>query len=75
MIVYPSSLHTSAAGEVVNSVKMLWFVPRLVIGIIGVLDTFLVYKFSERRFNTKIAFTAAILFAVMPITFLRTVFL
>jgi len=75
IIDYPNSLHPSALGDVVNTVKMLWFVPRFLIGIIAVIDTFLVYKISERRYNTKIAFIAAILFAVMPITFLRTVFL
>jgi hypothetical protein len=72
---YPNLLHPSAVGDVVNSVKMLWIVPRLLIGIIGVIDTFLVYKISERRYNTEIAFIAAILFAVMPVMFLRTIFL
>jgi len=54
---------------------MLWMVPRLLIGVIGVIDTFLVYKISERRYNTKVALIAAILFAVMPVIFLRTIFL
>jgi len=75
IIDYPDSLHPSALGDVVNTVKMLWLVPRLFIGIIGVIDTFLVYKIAVRRYNQKIAFIAAILFAVMPVTFLRTVFL
>lgn len=75
IIDYPNSLHPSAQGDVLNTVKMLWFVPRLFIGIIGVIDTFLVYKISERLYNTKIAFIAAILFAVMPIFFLRSIFL
>ena len=39
------------------------------------IDTFLVYKISERRYNTKVAFIAAILFAVTSMIFLRTVFL
>jgi len=72
---YPNSLHVSAVGDVVNSVKMLWLVPRVIIGIMGVVDTFLVYKISERRYNTKIAFSAAVLFAVMPVTLLRYTFL
>jgi hypothetical protein len=54
---------------------MLWLVPRILIGVIGVIDTFLVYKISERRYNTKVAFIAAILFAVTSMIFLRTIFL
>ena len=72
---YPNSLHPSADGDIVHSVKMLWLVPRILIGVIGVIDTFLVYKISERRYNTKIAFIAAILFAVTSMIFLRTIFL
>ena len=72
---YSNSLHPSADGDIVHSVKMLWLVPRILIGVIGVIDTFLVYKISERRYNTKIAFIAAILFAVTSMIFLRTIFL
>jgi Dolichyl-phosphate-mannose-protein mannosyltransferase len=72
---YPNSLHPSADGNIVHSVEMLWLVPRILIGIIGVIDTFLVYKISERRYNTKVAFIAAILFAVTSMIFLRTIFL
>jgi hypothetical protein len=72
---YPNSLHPSADGDIVHSVAMLWIVPRILIGVIGVIDTFLVFKISERRYNTKIAFIAAILFAVTSMIFLRTIFL
>lgn len=72
---YPDSLHTSADNDLVQYVKMLWFVPRILIGLVAVLDTFLLYKISERRYNSKIAFIAAILFAVMSMSFLRTIFL
>jgi hypothetical protein len=72
---YPNSLHHSADGDIVHSVKMLWLVPRILIGVIGVIDTFLVYKISERRYNTNVAFIAAILFAVTSMVFLRTIFL
>ena len=72
---YPDSLQPSADGNVVQSVKMLWLVPRVLIGIIAVLDTFLVYKISEHRYNSKVAFIAGILFAVMSMSFLRTIFL
>jgi hypothetical protein len=72
---YPNSLHPSVDGDIIHSVKMLWLVPRILIGVIGVIDTFLVYKISERRYNTKVAFIAAILFAVTSMIFLRTIFL
>jgi len=76
IIGYPNSLHPSASGDVIDSVYNLWLVPKLLIGIIGVIDTFLVYKISERMYNTKVAFFASIIFAVMPIIlFLRTIFL
>jgi len=73
---YPESLHPSPEGNVVDSVEKLWHFPRLIIGILGVLDTFLIYKISERRYNVKVAFIASILFALMPVIwFLRTLFL
>ena len=56
---FPNSMHPSAGDDVVNSVKMLWLVPRLLIGILGVIDTFLVFKISERRYNSRVAFMAA----------------
>ena len=72
---FPNSLHPSAGDDVVNSVKMLWLVPKLLIGILGVIDTFLIYKISERRYNSRVAFMAAIIFAIMPLIYLRTIWL
>ena len=39
-------------------------------GLLAVADTFLIYKMTKRRFNRNVAFIAAILFAVMPYTWL-----
>jgi hypothetical protein len=39
-------------------------------GVFAVIDTFLLYKIAERRYNRTIAFITSILFAVMPITWL-----
>jgi len=72
---YPDSLHSSAEGDVVKSIEELWLVPKLAIGIIGVTNTFLVYKISERLYSAKIGFIASILFAIMSISLLRTIFL
>jgi hypothetical protein len=63
---YPNSLHPSPAD--VHSTEMLWLVPRTLMGLLAVVDTFLVYKISEYRYNRKVAFIASVLFAVMPIT-------
>jgi hypothetical protein len=72
---YPDSIHASVEGDVLMSVEVLWLVPKVIIGILGILDTFLIYKISERRYNAKVGFIASILFAIMSISFLRTVYL
>jgi len=72
---YPDSMHASAEGDVLKSVEQLWLVPKIFIGILGLIDTFLIYKISERRYSTKVGFIASILFAIMSISSLRTIFL
>ena len=64
---YPDSLHSKSD---VHSIEMLYLVPRVLMGLLAVVDTFLIFKISERRYSTKVAFLASILFAVMPITWL-----
>lgn len=39
-------------------------------GVLAVIDTFLVYRIAEYRYNKTVAFIAAVLFAVMPITWI-----
>jgi heme/copper-type cytochrome/quinol oxidase subunit 4 len=84
VIGYPDSLHPTAGD--VHSVEMLYLVPKLIMGILSIIDTFLIYKISEcyynkndndnKNNNIKIAFIASILFSVMPITsMVRTVWL
>lgn len=50
------------------SMEAVYSVPRLIMGAISVLDTFLVYKIAERRFNPTVALFSSLLFAVMPST-------
>lgn len=50
------------------SMGTLFAVPRLIMGALSVLDTFLVYKIAERRFNPTVALFSSLLFAVMPST-------
>ena len=39
-------------------------------GLLAVVDTFLVYKISDRMYGRKVAFIASIFFAVMPMTWI-----
>jgi hypothetical protein len=69
LIGYPDSLHPLADGDV-HSIEMIYMVPRVLMGLLAVADTFLIYKIAEIRYGRKVAFIAAILFAVMPITWI-----
>jgi Dolichyl-phosphate-mannose-protein mannosyltransferase len=68
IIGYPDSVNPKPGDE--QSVEMLYLVPRVIMGILAVLDTFLVYKIADKRYNRKVAFIASILFAVMPMTWI-----
>jgi hypothetical protein len=65
LIGYPDSLNPTAGD--VHSIEMLWLVPRVLMGLLAVADTFLIYKIAERRYNRNVALIASILFAVTPI--------
>ena len=68
---YPYSINPSVNPQ---SIEMLYTVPRILMGILAVVDTFLVYKIADARYNRKVAFISAILFAVLPYTwFLRKI--
>ena len=84
IIGYPSSLIVSPSsspspsvnGILVHSIQMLYLAPRVLMGILAVIDTFLIYKISECRYNRKVALIASVLFAVMPLTWmLRRIYL
>jgi hypothetical protein len=64
IIGYPESLNPSPD---LQSIESLYQVPRILMGILAVIDTFLIYKISERMYNRNIALFASILFAVMPV--------
>lgn len=67
VIGYPNSLHSS--GDV-NSIAALYTVPRIIMGLLAVADTFLVYKIAGKRYGQKVALISAVLFAVMPISWI-----
>ena len=64
---YPP-VHSSDVSISVNSIEALYIVPKLFMGLLAVIDTFLVYRIAGYRYNNTVAFIAAVLFAVMPIT-------
>ena len=68
IINYPDSTNPTPGS--VNSIELIWLFPRVTMGILAVIDTFLIYKIAERRYNRNVAFISAILFAVMPYTWL-----
>jgi hypothetical protein len=65
---YPASV--SLAGTILSSVEILYLIPRIIMGLLAILDTWLVYKIAERRYSSNVALIASTLFAVMPMTWL-----
>ena len=67
---YPDLL--GPQGDVTaHSIEMLYLIPRVLIGILGVLDTFLIYMICKYYHKSKkVAFIASTLFAVMPMTWM-----
>ena len=52
---YPDLLNPRISD--IYSIEMLHLLPRLLMGILAVFDTFLIYKIAERRYsNRNIAF-------------------
>ena len=73
LIGYPNMYYS---GDNMHSIEMLHFIPRIIMGILAVVDTFLLYCILQIRYNRTVALISAILFAVMPMTWiLRRVYL
>ena len=68
LVGYPTSIIST--DTLLSNVEVLYMIPRIIVGLLALLDTFLVYKIAERRYNTNVAIIASILFAVMPMTLL-----
>lgn len=65
---YPNLINPSIGDS--HSTELLYIFPRVLVGLLAVVDTLLIFKISERRYNRSVAFIASILFAVTPITWL-----
>ena len=61
---YPESLNPSSDT---HSIETLFAVPRILMGLLAVVDTFLVFRICERRYSFTIGLFASLLFAVMPL--------
>jgi hypothetical protein len=73
---YPNSLNLPESSNTAHAIEMLYVVPRLVMGVLAVVDAFFIYKITERRYNRNVAFIASIIFAVMPMGwFIRRIWL
>ena len=59
-----------AMAQTISSVELAMAFPKMIMGIIAVVDTFLVFKICQRAYNIQIALFASILFAVTPMTWL-----
>jgi hypothetical protein len=69
IIGYPESLNPIANGDV-HSIEMLITIPRMLMGILALVDTFLIYKIASLCYDKNVGFVASVLFAVMPISYL-----
>lgn len=53
-----------------ESLQNLYLIPRLFMGLIAVLSTFLVYQIAKEKFGNNVALLSSTLFAVMPFTWI-----
>ncbi len=67
LIGFPNSFHPSMDSA---SILTLYLIPRILMGLLAVLDTFLVYLIADTRYGKKVAIASSLLFAVMPITWI-----
>lgn len=64
---FPNSLHPSTDAAFISS---LYVLPRVMMGLLAVIDTLLVYLIADTKYGKKIALASAVLFAVMPFTWI-----
>ncbi|MGI0088551.1 MAG: ArnT family glycosyltransferase [Nitrosotalea sp.] len=67
LIGFPNSFHPSASTD---SISTLYLAPRVIMGILTIVDTLLIFKIAENRYGSRVALISSLLFAVMPITWL-----
>ncbi|CUR52004.1 Putative glycosyltransferase [Nitrosotalea devaniterrae] len=65
LVGFPNSLHPTTDPD---SIASLYLVPRIIMGLLAVVDTLLVYLIADAKYGKKIALASSLLFAVMPFT-------
>jgi Dolichyl-phosphate-mannose-protein mannosyltransferase len=65
IINYPQNFIANSNSE---SIEGLFDTPRLIMGVLAVIDTLIIYKIGERKFNPTVGLFSSLLFAVMPST-------
>jgi 4-amino-4-deoxy-L-arabinose transferase-like glycosyltransferase len=68
LIGYPESITENISIINPASIESLYLVPRTIMAILALADTFLIYKISEYLYDRKIALIASLIFAVTPMT-------
>ena len=67
LVGYPQTLNLSTD---INSISSIYHIPRVLMGLLAVLDTYLIYKIGQIRYNRNVGLLSAAIFAVVPITWL-----
>ncbi len=68
--------HTLVPQPSIQSIESIYAVPRFIMGLLAVLDTFVLFHIAKRRYDGTVALIASSLFAVLPLTLiLRQIFL
>lgn len=76
LIGYPESIIGNVSIINAATTESLYLVPRMIMAILALIDTFLIYKISVNLYDRKIALIASLIFAVTPMTwFLNRVLL
>ena len=52
------------------SIETLFFIPRTIIGLLAIFDTFLVFQISGRLYNKRVALISSIIFGITPLSWL-----
>jgi hypothetical protein len=65
---YPESITENISSIDAALTELLYLVPRTIMGILALVDTFLVYKISEYLYDRRMALIASLIFAVTPMT-------
>jgi hypothetical protein len=67
LIGYPDTVKSDSVQQ---SIEWLHMVPRLLMGILAIIDTFIIFKIAERKYGMGVALIASVFFAVMPMTWI-----